>query len=294
MVVKRTFLEGVFDVFNAIFMIILMIVCFYPIWHVVMASFSEPDQLMVHSGPILIPLGFTTKGYELVMQNPNILIGYRNTILYMVTGTIINLLMTSMGAYVISRKRVKFIRPLTLLIMFTMYFSGGLIPWYMIIKSLGMLDTIWAMILPGAISTYNLIVMRTSFLSIPNSLIESAQIDGANDFIVLFKIILPVSKAMMAVMTLFYAVGYWNSWFNASILLKNRELFPLQLILREILIMNDQKIMMQGMNSITHQDMYQSLIKYCSIVVGTVPIFFVYPFLQKHFTKGVMIGSIKE
>lgn len=294
MVVKRTFLEGVFDVFNAIFMIVLMIVCFYPIWHVVMASFSEPDQLMVHSGPILIPLGFTTKGYELVMQNPNILIGYRNTILYMVTGTIINLLMTSMGAYVISRKRVKFIRPLTLLIMFTMYFSGGLIPWYMIIKSLGMLDTIWAMILPGAISTYNLIVMRTSFLSIPNSLIESAQIDGANDFIVLFKIILPVSKAMMAVMTLFYAVGYWNSWFNASILLKNRELFPLQLILREILIMNDQKIMMQGMNSITHQDMYQSLIKYCSIVVGTVPIFFVYPFLQKHFTKGVMIGSIKE
>lgn len=294
MIVKKTIGERIFDVINTILMILLMVVSFYPILHVVCASFSDPDKLMVHTGPILHPLGFTLKGYKLVFQNPNILSGYKNTFIYLVTGTAINLLMTSMGAYVLSRKRVMFVRPMMFIITFTMYFGGGLIPFYLLMKNMGMINNIWAMILPGAINTYNLIVMRTSFMAIPDSLEESARIDGANDFIILFKIILPLSKAVLAVMTLFYAVGYWNSWFNAMIFLKDRKLFPLQLILREILITNDQNSMSQGMISPTQKDLYKSLIQYCTIVVGTVPIFFVYPFLQKHFTQGVMIGSLKE
>ena len=293
MIFKKTIGERIFDICNTTFMILLMVLSFYPILHVLNASFSDPNNLMAHTGPILHPLGFTLKGYELVFQNPNIWSGYKNTLIYLVAGTAINLLMTSMGAYVLSRKGADLVRPLMFIITFTMYFGGGLIPFYLMMKNLGLINNIWAMILPGAISTYNLIVMRTSFMAIPESLIESAKLDGANDFVILFKIILPLSKAILAVMALFYGVGYWNSWFNAMIFLKDRKLFPLQLILREILISNDQASMSQGMNSPTQQDLYKPLIQYCTIIVGTVPIFFVYPFLQKYFTKGVMIGSLK-
>ena len=294
MVFKKTIGERIFDICNAMFMILLMFISFYPILHVLNASFSDPNNLMAHTGPILHPLGFTLKGYELVFKNPNIWSGYKNTLIYLVTGTAINLLMTSMGAYVLSRKGANLVRPLMFIITFTMYFGGGLIPFYLMMKNLGLINNIWAMILPGAISTYNLIVMRTSFMAIPESLIESAKLDGANDFVILFKIILPLSKAILAVMALFYGVAYWNSWFNAMIFLKDRTLFPLQLILREILISNDQASMSQGMTSPTQQDLYKPLIQYCTIIVGTVPIFLVYPFLQKYFTKGVMIGSLKE
>jgi putative aldouronate transport system permease protein len=294
MVIKKTLGEKIFDALNVLFMCILMFISFYPVLHVLAASFSDPSRLMRHQGPLMWPLGFTLKGYELVFENPNILSGYKNTIIYLVLGTIINIFMTSLGAYVLSRKNVMFGRPLMFIITFTMYFGGGLIPWYLLIKNMGMLDTIWAMIIPGAISTYNLIVMRTSFMAIPDSLEESARIDGANDFTILFKIILPLSKAVLAVMILFYAVGYWNSWFTAMLFLKSRKLFPLQLILREILITNSKDTMMQQMISPMEKDLYKDLIQYCTIIVGTVPIFFVYPFLQKHFTQGVMIGSLKE
>ena len=294
MIFKKTIGERIFDILNSIFMILLMIVSIYPILHVLFASFSNPENLMVHTGPILHPLGFTLKGYELVIKNPNIWSGYKNTIIYLVTGTALNLLMTAMGAYVLSRKGAMLTRPLMFLITFTMYFGGGLIPFYLMMKNLGLMNNIWAMILPGAISTYNLIVMRTSFMAIPESLIESEKLDGANDFVILFKIVLPLSKAILAVMALFYGVACWNSWFNAMIFLKDRTLFPLQLILREILITNDQTTMSQGMISSTQQALYKPLIQYCTIIVGTLPIFFVYPFLQKYFTKGVMIGSLKE
>ena len=293
MLLKKTKGEKIFDLCNATFLILLMLISFYPILHVLSASFSDPNDLMVHTGPIFHPLGFTLKGYDLVFKNPNIWSGYKNTLIYLVAGTALNLLMTSMGAYVLSRKGADLVKPLMFLIIFTMYFGGGLIPFYLMMKNLGLINNIWAMILPGAISTYNLIVMRTSFMAIPDSLIESAKIDGANDFVILFKIILPLSKAVIAVMALFYGVAYWNSWFNAMIFLKDRAKFPLQLILREILISNDQTTMSQGMISSTQQDLYKPLIQYCTIIVGTVPIFFVYPFLQKHFTKGVMIGSLK-
>ena len=196
------------------------LICLYPMWHVVMASFSDPLELMRHTGVILKPLGFSLEGYRVVIENPNILPSYFNTIVYVLVGTAINMFLTILGAYALSRKGFMLKRPLTLLIVFTMYFNAGLIPNFLLVKGLGLYNTIWALVLPGAISTWNLIVMKTSFQSIPVSLEESARLDGANDFVILFKIILPLSKATMAVMVLFYAVAHWSSWFNAMIYLR--------------------------------------------------------------------------
>lgn len=295
---KKSIPERIFQVANCLLMILLMVVCIYPVWYVLAASFSEPVQLISHVGPLVRPLGFTTEGYKLVFHNPNIWYGYANTLIYMVAGTIVNMLMTVLGAYVLSRKNLLLFKPLMVMVTLTMYFGGGLIPNYVLIEKLHMLDTIWAIIIPGAISTYNMIVMRTAFQTIPASLEESAKLDGANDFVILFQVVLPLSKATLAVILLYYAVGHWNSWFNAMIYLRDKTKFPLQLVLREVLILNQtESIMGSGspstMGSI-NTTLYRQLVQYCTIVVGTVPIFFVYPLLQKHFTKGVMIGSIKE
>lgn len=292
MAIKRSIGERVFDVLNTIFMIFMIVICLAPMLHVFFASFSEPEQLMRHTGIILKPLGFTLKGYELVFKNPNILSGYYNTIIYVVFGTALNIIMTSLGAYALSRKDVLWNKPIMLMITFTMFFSGGLIPFYLLVKNLGWIDSRLAVIVPGAINVWNLIVMRTSFASIPDSLCESAQIDGANDFVILFRIILPVSKATLAAMTLFYAVGHWNSWFNAMIFLKKRTKYPLQLILREILITEDVSKMTYEM-AVSDQGTYKLLIQYATIVVSTLPILFIYPFLQKYFVQGVMVGSLK-
>jgi len=292
---KRRISERLFDGFNVIFMLFLVLVCIYPLYYVVCASFSEPQYLMTHLGALIVPRGFTLKGYELVFKNPNVISGYRNTIIYMVLGTTINIFMTSLGAFVLSRKNAMLVKPLMVMVVITMYFSGGLIPSYLLIQNLNMYNTIWAMVVPGAISTYNMIVMRTAFMSVPSSLEESARIDGASEFTVLFRIILPLSKATIATMILFYGVGHWNSWFSASIYLKDNDKFPLQLILRQILIQNDTQSMVNaGSVGTTSVSIYQSLIKYCTIIVGTVPILCIYPFLQKYFAKGVMVGSLKE
>lgn len=290
---RKSFGDRVFNSVNALILIALSLICLYPVVHVLMSSISDPGRLMAHQGLMVWPQGFSLKGYEYVFRNPNIISGYKNTLAYMLLGTTINILLTSLGAYAFSRKGIMFIRPLMLLVVFTMYFGGGLIPWYIILKKLGMINNIWGMVLPGAIATYNLIVMRTSFMGIPDSLEESARIDGANDWVILFRIVLPLSKAVIAVMVLYYAVGHWNSWFNASILLTSREKFPLQLILREILISNDKSVSMQNIVSPVERAQYQDLIQYAAIIVGTLPVFFLYPFLQKYFTKGVMIGGIK-
>lgn len=217
---------------------IMAVACLYPMWHVVMASFSDPIELMRHSGVILKPLGHSLEGYRVVLQNPNIPKSYFNTIFYVLAGTSINMLLTTMGAYALSRKGFLFRRTLTLLIVFTMYFNAGLVPNFLLVKGLGMYNSILALMLPGAISTWNLIVMKTAFQSIPVSLEESARLDGANDFTILFRIFLPLSKATVAVMILFYAVGHWSSWFHAMLYLRDRAKFPLQLIMREILISN--------------------------------------------------------
>lgn len=301
MVTKKTAGERIFDFINIVFLTILAIACLYPMLYVLFASFSDPIELMKHRGLILRPLGFTIAGYKLVFKNPSITTGYLNTLFYVTAGTAINLFMTSLGAYVLSRKNVLWKNTIAFMITITMLFSGGLIPFYLLVKSLGMVNTRWALIIPGAISTYNLFVMRTSFASIPDSLEESAKIDGANDFIILFRIILPLSKAVLAVMTLFYAVGHWNAWFNAMIFLRKRELFPLQLILREILIANDMQSMsnLEGLVDVSVQAnadivyFARLLVQYCTIIVATMPILFLYPFVQKYFVKGVMIGSLK-
>lgn len=295
MVTKLSNSEKVFHFFNTVFLSVLTLVCMYPILYVIFASISDPNLLMQHEGPLLLPLGFTLKGYSLVLDNPNIGVGFYNTIFYVVIGTFISMLLTCFGAYALSRKQVYFAKHILILITITMFFSGGLIPFYMTVKGLGMYNTRWAVIIPSAISTWNLIVMRTSFMDIPASFEESARIDGANDFTILFRVILPVSKAIMAVMVLFYAVGMWNSWFNAAIFLNDRKYYPIQLILREILIQGDKGNMLQVANGISaqSQNMYRQLIQYTTIVIATVPILFVYPFLQKYFVKGVMVGSLK-
>lgn len=289
---KRSIAENVFGVFNLCFLLFLTVITLYPFLYVAFASLSNASELASHSGLLLWPLKFNVDGYISVFKNPNMITGYTNTILYVVVGTSINLIMTSLGAYVLSRKGIMLRDTMLMMIVFTMFFSGGLIPNYLLVRSLGMYNTMWALLIPGAISTYNLIIMRTAFAAIPDSLEESARMDGANDFTILFRIILPLSKAVMSVMLLFYAVAHWNSWFSAMIYLQNRDMYPLQLFLREILINSSTDNMITG-SSGDDREAVSEIIKYCTIVIATGPIIAVYPFLQKYFTKGVMIGAVK-
>lgn len=282
----RIFVTGVYMLMG-----LMAVACLYPMWHVIMASFSDPIELMLHTGVILKPLGFSLEGYKVVINNPNIPRSYLNTICYVLLGTAVNMLMTTVGAYALSRKGFLFKKTLLLLIVFTMYFNAGLVPNFLLVKNLGLYNSIWALILPGAVSTWNLIVMKTAFQSVPVSLEESARLDGANDLIILFKIFLPLSKATLAVMILFYAVGHWSSWFNAMIYLRDRAKFPLQLIMREILISNST-----SGNTMADTDVMflEEVVKFATIVVSTVPVLFLYPFAQKYFMTGVMMGSVKE
>ncbi|EMS70102.1 carbohydrate ABC transporter permease [Ruminiclostridium cellobioparum] len=295
MVTRITISERVFNLVNIVFLSLLTLACIYPLLYVVFASLSDPGLLMQHEGLLLSPQGFTLKGYSLVLKNPNIGIGFYNTVFYVVVGTFISMILTCFGAYALSRRQVYFAKPILIVITITMFFSGGLIPFYLTVKGLGLYNSYWAVILPSAINTWNLIVMRTSFMELPASLEESARIDGANDFTILFRIIIPLSKAIIAVMVLFYAIGMWNSWFNAAIFLNDRKYYPIQLVLREILIQGDKGNMLQVMNGVSAQSesMYRQLVQYTTIVIATVPILFVYPFLQKYFVKGVIVGSLK-
>lgn len=292
MVIKKTWGEKIFDVVNVLIMLLLVVICVYPILYVFFASLSDSDKLLAHSGLLLKPLGFNIDAYMKVFKNPDIIRGYGNTIFIVVVGVFLNVFITSLGAYVLSRKDAYFKGILMKLITFTMFFGGGLIPMYLTIKDLGLLNKIWALIIPGLISTYNLIIMRTSFMAIPDSLEESAKLDGANDFTILFRIILPLSKPVIAVMVLYYGVSHWNSWFSAMVYLRDRTLYPLQLILREILI-NNSTANMTGTAGIGEAALIGESIKYATIMVATLPILAVYPFLQKYFVKGVMIGALK-
>lgn len=290
--IKRTYGEKIFAFFNFIFLTLLTLVCIYPFMYVLLSSISEPSRLIKFQGLLLKPLGVTFKGYELVFSNKNILVGYGNTFFYVIVGTLVNLIMSSLGAYVLSRRNIKLKGPLMAMVVITMFFSGGLIPFYFTISKLGLMDNRWVLILPVAISTWNMLILRTGFMQIPKSLEEAAKLDGANEFYILFKIVLPLSKAVLAVITLYYAVGHWNSWFNASIFIKDRSKYPLQLILREILIQNQNESMIADLQ-MQEIDMYTELVQYCTIIVATVPVLLFYPFVQKHFVKGVMLGSIK-
>lgn len=294
MIYKKKLSEVIFDSINGVFMLVLILVTLYPMLHVTFASISSGSELIRHSGILLWPAGLDFASYKMVFDNPMILKGYSNTLVIVGGGLAVNLFMTSLGAYFLSRKGMYWKRVITFFIVFTMFFGGGLIPFYLTVKELKMTDTLWAVIIPYAISTYNMIIMRTSFEGIPETLEEAARMDGANDFTILFKIILPLSMPVISVMILYYGVAHWNSWFPAMIFIRKRELYPLQLILREILIENNTTAMMTGGGVQTEDFISTSLtIKYATTMIATLPVLCVYPFLQKYFTKGVMIGAVK-
>ena len=292
MLKKRTMSDIIFDTINTVLLLIITFACFYPIIHIVMASLSSPNELMAHSGLLFWPLNANLESYVAAFKHPRILPSYLNTLFIVVSGVCVNLVLTTIGAYFLSRKNVLFKNVVMIMIIITMYFSGGLVPIYLTVKGLGMLDTYWALIIPGAINTFNLIMMRTYFMSLPDSLEESARLDGAGHLTILTRIILPVSGPIVAVITLYYAVGHWNSWFNAMIYLKDSDKFPLQLVLREILINNDMNNMTSGVQTVDKEPLGET-IKYAIIVIATVPILLIYPFLQKYFVKGVMVGALK-
>lgn len=286
---KKRLHDLVFDVCVYTTVILITIACFYPMLYVLFASLSDPIRLMNHRGLLFAPLGITLDGYRTVLSSANTYIGYGNTIFYVCVGTAINLTMTVLGAYALSRPNFFGKKVFTFFIVFTMYFSGGLIPNFLLAKSLGILNTRLALLLPTAIGTWNLLIMRTAFRSLPPSMEEAAVIDGASDFCTLIHISLPLSKATTAVIFLFYAVGHWNEWFPALIYLPSaRELYPLQMFLRELLI---ESVTVQEIS--TELDLSTELVKYSTIIISTVPILCLYPFLQKYFVKGIMLGSVK-
>lgn len=302
MVERKTASNWLFDIFNMIFLTLLAVVCLYPMLHVFFGSFSDPRLLVKHTGPLLWPTGYTLRGYEIVFNNPNIWNGYGNTLFYVIVGTVARTFMTMLGAYVLTQKDFMPRKALMLLFVFTMYFSGGLIPDYLLVTKLGLLNTRLAMIVPSLIGTWNMIILKTAFAQVPVSLEESARLDGAGDMTILFRIVLPATKASLAVIIMYYAVGEWNSWFTAAIYLPGRrDLYPLQLFLREILISNSaggNAAQAAAGNSGSGADAIEALIedvvRYCTICVATIPILCIYPFVQKYFVKGVMMGSIKE
>lgn len=294
MKIKTSLGERMFDIVNIAGLTLLMIATLYPVIYVVFASLSDSNQLMAHTGLLLKPLGLNLEAYKGVLKNPNITSGYLVTLFVVITGTFLNVLVTAVSAFVLTRKRFPLRIPFVLFSVFTMYFSGGMIPRYLFINdTLGLGNNVWALILPGLISTYNLIIMKSNFETIPDSLEESARIDGANDITILFRIILPLSKAILAVMVLMYGVAHWNAWFDAMLFMRTRDTYPLQIILREILIVNATDSMMAGGGTGGDVQAIGESIKYATIVVATVPILCVYPFVQKYFTKGVMLGAVK-
>lgn len=292
---QKNSLSVLFDIFNCLFMLLVCFTMAYPVWHVLMASLSDNSQLIGYTGLLFKPLSFSTKAYTLMMKNPMILRGYLNTVLIVVVGVSLNMIFTTVAAYFFSRTDdIYWQKPLMVLIMLTMFFSGGLIPFYLVVSNmLHLNNSFWALILPTLINTYNLIIMKTSFSSLPKSLEESAKLDGAGHITILLKVVVPLSMPVIAVMILYYAVGQWNSWFNANIFIKDRSKYPLQLVLREILIQNDTSAMTQGAGDASDQQSIGESVKYAVVVAASLPILVVYPFLQKYFVKGVMIGAVK-
>ncbi|MCF0116246.1 MAG: carbohydrate ABC transporter permease [Erysipelotrichaceae bacterium] len=290
---KRTTGEKIFAVFNTFFLILLCLICVLPVWHVFMGSISDPLMVSATSGLYLKPLGkITFGGYKLVLQNSAIVKSYINTLIYVVAATFIGLVLNILAAFVMSRRDLMFGKQFSMFVVFTMIFNGGLVPTFIVINKLGLYDTRWAVILPSALTAFNIIIMRTSFQDIPYELQEAAKIDGANDFQLLWKIILPVSKAIIAVIVLFYGIQHWNSWFQASIYLKSRDLYPLQLILREVVLNSTENAIVADADG-QDVNIYRPLIKYATIVISIVPMMVVYPFVQKYFVSGVMIGAVK-
>lgn len=294
--IKKSKPRIIFEVFNYTFLAALAIFCLLPVLHVLFSSLSDPNWLNTQSGMVLWPHGFNIEGYKRVFQNEQLIRGFLNTFFYVGVATALGLVITIISGYVLSRKNLLWGNVIMFFISFTMLFSGGIVPTYIIIQKLHLLDTRLSIILPSCVSTFNLIMMRTAFAAVPSELEESAKLDGASNLTIIFKIMLPLVKATVATITLYYVIAHWNSWFSAAMYLKDRMKYPLQLVLREILIMNDTTSTASDAASMAiteSADTYKQLVKYCTIIVSSLPMIIIYPFVMKYFKSGVMVGSIK-
>ena len=289
-----------FDVINMIALTILMLIFFYPMYLCLISAISSPEEVFA-GRVLLIPKGFNAEGFQRVLQNDSLWRGYLNSICYTILGTAINLALTMTGAFVLSRKTFALRGVLNWMVLITMFFGGGMIPTYLLVKNLGMLNTVWALVLPGAISTWNLIITRTFISSsIPDELQEAAQIDGCNNARFFVSIVLPNSSTIIAVIGLFYAVDHWLSYWNAMLYITKSEMYPLQQVLRDILLKAEVALQnaqsgadMDGGASIVELLRISESVKYIVVIAGTLPLLIVFPFVEKYFVKGVMIGSVK-
>ncbi len=283
-----------FHITNYIFLGLILLLVAYPLYFIVIASISAPN--LVNTGQItLIPRGITFEGYKSVFADDSIMTGYKNSLIYTTLGILCSVVTTVLAAYALSVKTLPGRRLWMLLIVFTMYFSGGMIPTYLVVNKLGLTNTIWSLIIPSLVVPYNLIIARSFFeSSIPGELHEAAMLDGCNEYDFFKKVALPLSKAIIAIMVLFYGVAQWNTYFNAMLYIKDQALYPLQLVLRNILVENQVSAEMVGDTvAAAARAEKAELIKYVSIIVSIVPLMIMYPFVQKHFVKGVLIGSVK-
>ncbi len=295
---SRKYGDKAIDATIYLLLTLLTLLCLYPLYQVLVVSISDPNVVMRKNGFLLFPEGLNVDAYKIVFANRNIRTGFTNTIFYVVVGTALQFVVSTLAAYAVSKKNLYFKRAILIFFTITMYFGGGLIPFYLLINQLNLMNTPWAILLPGACNVWNIIIMRTHFINIPDGLKESAMIDGANDFQMLFRILLPLSGAVTAVLILFSVVGYWNMWYEPMLFLSRREQYPIQSVLREILIDNSTQMMAGAGGSSVRFNVQtnkagQTLVKYANIIVCTVPILLIYPFLQKYFVKGVMVGSLK-
>ena len=290
--IRQTRADRIFQTVIVALGVVLMILVAYPLYFTIIASFSKPEDVLM-GRVILWPRNISFESYKMVVAERDIWTGYGNTIVYTVLGTAVNMVLTTMMAYPLSCRETPWRAPLTFIASFTMLFSGGLIPTYLLVRQLGLYDTIWAMILPTGITTYNMLVMKSFFQSsIPIELKEAAHLDGCNDLRTLLLVVLPLSGPILAVMVLFYAVAHWNEYFNALIYLRNRALMPLQVVLREILLQNQELAAGDG-TGLYERMMAAETMKYAIIIIASVPVICLYPLVQRHFVKGVMVGAIK-
>lgn len=280
------------DIVVYVIMILMSIIFLYPVVYAIAHSFSGADAVLRRE-VWLWPVDFTLQSYKLVMEHQYVLPAYWNTILYTVLGTAYSLVLTVLGAYPLSRRYLPFRNLFMLVIAFTMMFSGGLIPTYLLVRDLGLVNKIWALVLPCAVTPFNLILLRTSMQEIPAAIEESAKIDGANDWIILLRIILPMCMASLMTIALLYFVSKWNDWFNALIYLNDRSMYPVQLILREILISNDDKMLNQAMLRDAKSSVSSLGFKCAIMVIAIAPLIMLYPFVQRFFVKGILVGAVK-
>lgn len=295
---KRCKEDVIFDVVIFIVMTIVLFIVAYPLYWVIISSISDP--IAVSSGQVIWkPIGFTLKGYVEVLKNASVVKGFINSIFYTFCGVVVNLVVTLPTAYALSRNKFSGKKPITIFYMITMFFGGGLIPTYLVVKNLNMLNSIWALILPGCLSVYNMIVARTFFKSnISEDLYEAAEIDGCTQGKFFFRVALPLSKAIIAILVLYYGVGHWNSYFSALVYISEKDRYPLQLVLRNILITNELALSQIATTQAAREALREKqqlidVMKYSLIIISSVPVLILYPFIQKHFVKGVMIGSVK-